>query len=302
MNIQFMKEDHESNTAAYMALFRAVESVRPEEGRLFTDPLAASLLPTSLRLVADIARLPVIGRAVPAILDVGWPRTRSSGVVRTRLIDLMVEEAIDDGATQLVLLGAGFDSRAYRLPQARRAIVFEVDHPSTQRAKRARLNTSGTSVDTVRFVDVDFEVDDVARRLVEAGFDGRARSIVVWEGVVSYLSAQAVDDNFELLSGICSPGSQLVFTYVDGRALDGSVHFEEAKRWKGWVRINGEPFIFGFHPDELGTYLAERGFRLDFDRTTADVARGYAAEIGRVELGSELYRVAEATRVAPCPG
>ena len=297
-----MKEDHESNTAAYMALFRAVESVRPEEGRLFTDPLATSLLPTSLRLVADVARLPVIGRAVPAILDLGWPRTRSSGVVRTRLIDLMVEEAIGDGATQLVLLGAGFDSRAYRLPQARMAIVFEVDHPSTQRAKRARLNASATAVDHVHFVDVDFEVDDVACRLAEAGFDERARSIVVWEGVISYLSAQAVDDNFELLSGICSPDSRLVFTYVDGRALDGSIHFEEAKRWKGWVRFNGEPFIFGFHPDELETYLAERGFRLDFDRTTAEVARGYAAEIGRVELGSELYRVAEATRVDPCPG
>jgi len=285
-----------------MALFRAVESVRPEAGRLFIDPLAASLLPTSLRRVAEVARLPVIGRAVPAILDLGWPRTRSSGVVRTRLIDLMVEEAICDGAMQLVLLGAGFDSRAYRLPQARKAIVFEVDHASTQRAKQARLNASATAVDHVHFVDVDFEVDDLARRLGDAGFDRQVRSIVVWEGVVSYLSAQAVDDNFHLLSGICCPGSRLVFTYVDGRALDGSVHFEEAKRWKGWVRFNGEPFIFGFHPDELEAYLAERDFRLDFDRTTAEVARGYAAEFGRVEFGSELYRVAEATRVAPCPG
>jgi len=297
-----MKEGHESSTAAYMALFRAVESARPEEGRLFTDPLATSLLPTSLRIVADVARLPVIGRAVPAILDLGWPRTRSSGVVRTRLIDTMVQESLGNGAAQLILLGAGYDSRAYRLPLAHNITVFEVDHPSTQRAKRARLGVSGTSVDQVRFVGVDFEADNIADRLRDAGFDQLARSIVVWEGVISYLSAQAVDDNFELLSGICSPGSRLVFTYVDGRALDGSVHFDEAKRWKGWVRFNGEPFIFGFHPDELGTYLAERGFRLDFDRTTAEVARGYAAEIGRVELGSELYRVAEATRVAPCPG
>src|ERR1019366_2153848 len=116
MIIHFMKDDHESSTAAYMALFRAVESARPAEGRLFSDPLAKSLLPTSLRLVADVARVPVIGRAVPAILDLGWPRTRSSGVVRTRLIDTMVEEALADGAAQLVLLGAGYDSRAYRLP------------------------------------------------------------------------------------------------------------------------------------------------------------------------------------------
>ena len=296
-----MRDNHESSTAAYMALFRAVESARPAEGRLFTDPLATSLLPSSLRLVADAARLPVIGRAVPAILDVGWPRTRSSGVVRTRLIDTMVQETLTNG-TQLVILGAGYDSRAYRLSLPHDVTVFEVDHPSTQRAKRERLGVSGTPVGHVRFVGVDFEVDNVAGRLADSGFDDRAPSIVVWEGVISYLSKSAVDDNFELLSGICSSGSRLIFTYVDGRALDGSVDFEEARRWKGWVRLNGEPFVFGFHPERLQSYLAERGFHLDSDRSTAEVARGYATELGRLEQGSDLYRVAEATRTNQCPG
>jgi O-methyltransferase involved in polyketide biosynthesis len=231
--------------------------------------------------VADLAGLPVIGRAVPAILDLGWPRTRSSGVVRTRLIDTMVQEALNDGAAQLVLLGAGYDSRAYRLPLAREVTVFEVDHPATQRAKRARLGVSGTSVAHVRFVGVDFELENIADRLADAGFDERARSILVWEGVISYLSESAVDD---------------------GRALDGSVEFEEARRWKGWVRLNGEPFVFGFHPDRLESYLAERGFRLDSDRSTAEVARDYRRELGRIEQGSDLYRVAEVTRANQCPG
>jgi methyltransferase (TIGR00027 family) len=302
MNIQFMNDERASRTAAYMALFRAVESAHPRRSRLFTDPLAPSLLPPSLRLVADAARVPVLGRVVPAVLDLGWPRTRSSGVVRTRLIDELVEGAIGDGATQLVLLGAGFDSRAYRLPAAGTVDVFEVDHPSTQRAKRARLLSLGTPAAHVRFVAVDFEHDDVARLLAAAGFDGRARSVVIWEGVVSYLTAPAVDTNFDLLSDICSCGSRLVFTYVDGRAIDGSVHFDEADRWKGWVRLNGEPFVFGFHPGELPGYLAQRGFRLDSDRTTADVARDYATTIGRHELGSELYRVASATRVDDAAG
>ena len=215
-------------------------------------------------------------------------------------IDKMVQEALTDGATQLVLLGAGYDSRAYRLPLAHDVTVFEVDHPSTQRAKRARLDVSGASVEHVRFVGVDFELDDVAGRLADAGFDKKTRSILVWEGVISYLSASAVDENFELLSGICSPGSRLIFTYVDGRALDGSMDFEEARRWKGWVRLNGEPFVFGFHPDQLASYLSERGFRLDSDRSTAEVARGYRTELGRVEQGSDLYRVAEATRTNKC--
>jgi len=157
-------------------------------------------------------------------------------------------------------------------------------------------------VNHVRFVGVDFELDNIADRLADAGFDERARSVVVWEGVISYLSESAVDDNFELLSGICSPDSRLIFTYVDGRALDGSIDFEEARRWKGWVRLNGEPFVFGFHPEKLECYLTEHGFRLDSDRTTAEVARDYRTELGRNEQGSDLYRVAEATRADQCPG
>ncbi|MGO9196399.1 MAG: class I SAM-dependent methyltransferase [Acidimicrobiales bacterium] len=293
-----MRQGHESNTAAYMALFRAVESGGPYDPRLFEDPLAIKLLPRSLRAVAGIARIPLVGRAVPALLDIGWPLTRSSGVVRTRLIDEMVVDAIGGGATQMVILGAGLDSRAYRLAEAQRVTVFEVDHPATQRAKRARLHALGTPLGHVCFLSVDFEVDDVASRLEAARFEPRSRSVVLWEGVVSYLTSAAVDHNFDLLSRLCSPASRLIFTYVDARALDGSVDFEEARRWKSWVRFNGEPFIFGFRPDELPAYLAERGFRLESDRTTAEVARSYAATLGRDEPGSDLYRVAMATRTA----
>jgi methyltransferase (TIGR00027 family) len=217
------------------------------------------------------------------------------------LIDGLVVDAIELGATQLVLLGAGYDSRAWRLSETRSIAVFEVDHPATQRAKRTRLEALGAPAGRVTFVAVDFERDDVASQLTDAGFEGKAKSVVLWEGVVSYLNAPSVDRNFDLLSHICSEGSRLIFTYVDARALDGSIEFDEARRWKSWVRFNGEPFIFGFHPGEIAAYLGGRGFRLDSDRTTAQVAQDYATSPGRIELGSDLYRVAVATRTAPCP-
>jgi methyltransferase (TIGR00027 family) len=301
MNIRFVKEDHESNTAGFMALFRAVESTGSRQPQLFSDPLAAGLLPPTLRVVARLARVPVVGRVIPSIIDAGWPRTRSSGVVRTRFIDGLVANAIELGATQLVLLGAGYDSRAWRLSETRSIAVFEVDHPATQGAKRARLEALGAPAGRVSFVAVDFERDDVASRLADAGFDYKAKSVVLWEGVVSYLNAVSVDRNFDLLSHLCSPGSELIFTYVDARALDGSIEFDEARRWKSWVRFNGEPFIFGFHPDETAAYLGRRGFHLDSDLTTAQVAQDYATSLGRIELGSDLYRVAVATRTASCP-
>src|ERR1700722_1559108 len=113
-----------SRTAEYMALFRAVETAEPPGRRLFEDPYAIPLLSGSLKFLAAVARISVIGKLVPAFLDLGWPYTRSSGVVRTRLIDDLVREAIHAGAQQLVLLGAGFDSRAYRLKEAKGIYTF----------------------------------------------------------------------------------------------------------------------------------------------------------------------------------
>jgi methyltransferase (TIGR00027 family) len=286
-----------SRTAEYMALFRAVESAEAPSRRLFEDPYAAALLSGPLKGLAATARLPIIGGLVSAFLDLGWPRTRSSGVVRTRMIDDLVREAIRTGARQVVLLGAGFDSRAYRLPEASGIAVFEVDHPATQRAKRERLMPRlARPPANVRFVEVDFERDNLERALADAGFDAKAPSLAIWEGVVSYLTESAVEANLAVLARLLAPGSRLIVTYVDKRALDGSQTFTGARRWKSWVRFGGEPFIFGFDPATLAAYLQPRGFLLQNDVSTAEAARSYRATTGRNEPGSELYRVAAMTR------
>jgi methyltransferase (TIGR00027 family) len=280
-----------------MALFRAVESAEPPRRRLFEDPYASALLAGPLKALARFARLPVIGRLAPRFLDLGWPHTRSSGVVRTRLIDDLVRQAIHDGARQLVLLGAGFDSRPYRLEEAKEVAVFEVDHPATQRAKRERLTARlGRLPETVRFVPVDFEKDDLHDALIAAGFDKNAPALVVWEGVVSYLTAPAVRENFCVLARSLAPGSRVIFSYVHRGALDGSVAFREARRWKSWVRVGGEPFIFGFDPAGLPAYLEPLGFALLSDVSTADAAKSYCEPLARAETGSALYRIAVARR------
>jgi methyltransferase (TIGR00027 family) len=280
-----------------MALFRAVETAERPGRRLFQDPYAISLLSGTLKALAETARLPIVGRLVPAFLDLGWPYTRSSGVVRTRMIDDFVREAIRAGARQLVLLGAGFDSRAYRLREADGIAVFEADHPSTQRVKIKRLERRlGRLPETVRFVAVDFEKENLERALATAGFDARKPAAVVWEGVVSYLSEPAVDGNFTVLALLLAPGSRLILTYVDKRALDGSQTFQGARRWRSWVRFSGEPFLFGFDPAILADYLRPRGFLLQSDVSTAEAAGRYCASTGRHETGSELYRVATMVR------
>ena len=280
-----------------MAVFRAVETAEPASRRLFEDHYAEALLTGKLKALAAFARLPAIGRAATWFLDIGWPRTRSSAVVRTRAIDDLVRQAIRDGARQFLMLGAGFDSRPYRLPEARGTVVFEVDHPSTQTAKRARLaRRLGSALDHVRFVPVDFEKDSLADALHRAGFQIGECTVAVWEGVVSYLTAEAVDQNFHTLARLLAPASSLIFTYVHRGALDGSVAFPEASRWKSSVGSAGEPFIFGFDPGELADYLAARGFTLTSDESTAAAAARYCAPLHRREPGSELYRIAGARR------
>src|SRR5262249_12673282 len=153
--------------------------------------------PPPLNLVAGLASVPGLGRAVTWVLDAGWPRTRSSGVVRTRFIDDAVKDGLRSGAGQLLLLGAGFDSRPYRLAEVDGVAVFEVDHPATQAAERARLaHTHDNPAERVQFVPVDFERTDLDAALRSARYAADVPAVVVWEGVVSYLSSAAVDHNF----------------------------------------------------------------------------------------------------------
>ena len=123
-----------SRTAEVMALFRALETLRPPRERLFADPLAEHFLGSWGRALVIVARIPFARRLVERVVDRRWPGARTSAIARTRLIDDAVGLAMHDGAAQLVLLGAGFDSRPYRLAVGR-ARIFELDQPATQKTK-----------------------------------------------------------------------------------------------------------------------------------------------------------------------
>src|SRR6266851_5670017 len=111
-----MREGRASRTAEQNALFRALESALPASRRLFDDPLARNFLTWPLSLVARLVVVPGLREVVPWLIDNRWPGVRSSVVARTRLIDDAIAAALGERTEQLVILGAGFDSRAYRLP------------------------------------------------------------------------------------------------------------------------------------------------------------------------------------------
>nr|WP_285620058.1 SAM-dependent methyltransferase [Actinoallomurus iriomotensis] len=215
--------------------------------------------------------------------------------MRTRLIDDLLGAALAGGARQVVLLGAGYDSRAYRLPAARRATVFEVDHPATQERKRRLVERAVPAGERahVRFVPADLKEADLASLLRDAGVR-QERTAVVWEGVTNYLDARSVDAAFTALAGVTAPGSRVIFTYMDRRALDGSGTFTGIAEWAASVSAAGEPFTFGLLPDELPGHLAEQGLSLVIDRSAREAAADYLAPLGRAEPAAPFYHVAEA--------
>ena len=168
-----MLQHQPSRTAEYMAMFRASEHAKGAGRRVFADPLAVALLPGSLRLPAKLLAVRPVGDMLTRYIDRQWPGARTSGIARTRLIDDWIGESIGQ-AEQVVLLGAGFDTRAWRLAALDSVKVFEVDHPATAKVKRERLQAAGADLNRVTFVAVDFEIDDFEQRLRDAGFDPAA--------------------------------------------------------------------------------------------------------------------------------
>lgn len=289
-------QNQTSRTAEQVALFRALESAR-RTNRLFADTYAVRFLPTGYRWLVRLATLPPLGRRIERYIDEHWPAgPRASAVVRTKLIDDLLIAALNQGTQQVVLLGAGYDSRAYRIPEMATTNVFEVDHPATQATKR-RLIWAQIHPDQhaqIRFVPVDLVRDDLGAALHEAAFVPLERTVVIWEGVTNYLTAEAVDTTLRYVATTTGRGSQIIFTYIDKAALDGSGTFSGVEEWHTVVREAGEPWTFGFHPAELPEYLAERGMKLTADLTARDAATRYLTPLGRHEPTADFYRIAHA--------
>jgi methyltransferase (TIGR00027 family) len=286
-----------SYTAETVALQRSFENNEPEGRRLFSDPFASSFLHGRLRLLAQIDSYRWLKPVAERLFDLfGGPGPRPSAILRTRAIDDVVAGALKS-RSQFVLLGAGYDTRPYRLMLPTDVVTFEVDLPATQDTKRRVLEAHGVHRGAVRFVAVDFESDDVGAALEASGLDPSQPSIVVWEGVTQYLTADAVDQTFAALARICSTGSRLVLTYVDVAALNPGSPFPEAKRWLRNVSRAGEPWIFGIDPADASHFFEPRGFTLVCDQSTAEIGLRLAGGNPPRLHGSRLYRVAVLDRL-----
>lgn len=292
-----MKAGRASKTAEHNALFRALEARRPGADRVVADLLAEGFLSWRFRLVTAPARWRVWRDAVTRVIDHRWPGVRPTVLARTRLIDESVSK-MASSTPQLVILGAGLDTRSWRLPQLVSVVVFEVDHPDTQRRKRALLRRRGLDVSRVRFIPTDFNLGRLASAMDSAGFDRTLPTLFLWEGTTNYLSPEAVDATLRWCAR-GAVGSQLIFTYIDDDVLADPSRYVGADRVFSTLRRADEPMTFGLAPDGLAEYLAERGLELVADVGAATFREQCYAAASQAVHGHEFYRVAHARIMAP---
>lgn len=290
-----MRPETVSQTAFGTAIGRALENSLPREDRLFDDPYAIRFLPLKHRAIVHLLQLPVIGPALLSFRERQVPGVMGNLLCRTRFIDDTLREALSKKFQQCVILGAGLDSRPYRILGKEQVSVFEVDHPATQAWKRSRIESFHDEVPTqVTFVPVDFEREELGRALDTCGFEEEVKTLFIWEGVTQYITAQAVDSTFRYISNVVSPGSRIVFTYIHRGLIEGSVEMEGAEKLLSELQRQGEPWRFGIDPAELSEYLDVHGFRLIEDVGAADYRERYLEPMGREMNLFEGERVAVA--------
>ena len=208
-------------------------------------------------------------------------------LVRTRFIDDHLQSAVRNGATQVVILGAGFDTRAYRFPDLMQAVrVFEVDHHATQEFKKRRLNEAlGELPANVTFVEIDFRHDDLCRVLLAAGYKPDAKTFFVWEGVVMYLTGDAVRKTLRTVSE-SAPGSSLVLDYACQSTIDVLRKFPNLRQHRHTTHW-GEPWTFGVPDKQERQFFRECGLELreTFSLIRGDALKRYLTRADGTRLG-----------------
>jgi methyltransferase (TIGR00027 family) len=210
-------------------------------------------------------------------------------MARTKLLDEAFMDALSRGFSQIVLLGAGMDTRALRFRDGNKgAAVFELDIRATQDYKRKVFARKKTSLPTsLVFMPIDFAKQRLADALSKAGYRESGKTLFLWEGVTMYLDAAAVDDTLSFVRDSAGEGSVVVFDYIRASVLRrGNTLYGEQGAYDAVAR-KGEPWTFGIEAGEIEGFLAARGFTIIRHYTPSELEAAFLT----AEDGTRFGRV-----------
>ncbi|MEN6342706.1 MAG: class I SAM-dependent methyltransferase [Methanospirillum sp.] len=243
-----------------IALQRYAESNLPADERIFFDPLAVHFIDP--RKIAWARDHPAETRAMVEELERTTPGWSNSIRARVRYFDDAAERAARDGVHQMVVLGAGYDTRAYRIDAVKDSVrVFEVDRPAILERKADVLTrVLGATPDHVTAVPLDLEHEDPWDGMARAGFTADLSTLFVLEGLVMYLPRDAVERLFDGIARHAPADSSLLFDCVPHSLADGTLEKEGARNILAYTVERGEPILSGFADGEVEPFLARLGF------------------------------------------
>ena len=247
-----MEESRASETAILAAVLRAAHQIIDDEPKILIDNVVSGLVPGSaeneIREMRDRLNLPPLRHL------------RSSFVSRSRFAEDELAIAVADGIEQLVILGAGLETFSHRRPAfAKKLRVVEVDHPSSQAFKRARMASLSDDGLDLDYCPIDFERTSLAEGLARSSFDKGRPSFFWWLGVVPYLTEPALDSTFHFLRTLPSE-ARMVFSFVLPEEALVDIDLETARFSAAGAGARGEPWLTRLEPDTLMAKLSEMGF------------------------------------------
>lgn len=249
-----MASSKASRSAEGVAAFRVIETLKPEGERIVSDPYAHALIPAGLMFSISmwIIKSGLYERMAPG----------AEGFIigRERYIDDYLKAQLAEGLDQVVLLGAGFDTRAFRIHGMERTRVFEVDQLETQSVMVERLHkVIDPMPGNVTFVPADLNTQQLGEVLRAAGYDEHGKTVFIWQGVTYFLEPEGIDRTLTFIADHSGPGSSVVFDYIYGATLhDTTQGYGKTLARAG--KASGEPYVFGIDKGEVESFLTQRGF------------------------------------------
>lgn len=289
-----MKNRKKYDTAARVLFVRAWEHHQQPEARVCSDPLAERMLSPIYKFFA-INRL---GRKFFWKRLTPFQKSLFGYIpLRTRLIDDYLDASLRDGLEQLVILGAGYDSRAYRFDELKNCKrVFEVDLEENLTRKMFRIEkVLGALPQRVTYVPIDFEKDALFDILSAQGYDEDLSTLFIWEGVTYYLEAGTVRRTLASVVDRSMPGSSIIFDYAPSEVVNGMSQQPLAKDMIEAGEQLGEPIRFGIRPDSIGDFLTQVGFTKVENHSVEECKRKYHKAVHKDREVLGFFNIVHAT-------
>tara|TARA_Y100000746_G_scaffold46196_1_gene35444 strand:+ start:104 stop:1012 length:909 start_codon:yes stop_codon:yes gene_type:complete len=282
-------------TAQGVAKQRLIESLAKPSKRIIYDPYAENFV-----LGAGIIKL--MGHNFSVWLSKKFvPGFHEHLISRTRFIDDLIKKSISEQVEQYVILGAGYDSRAYNLKLPSGLKIFEVDQPEVQEIKLSKLPDEIPNSENITYVSVDFNYQSLKNQLLNSGFDKSKSTIYTLEGVSQYITREALNSTLSELA-LLTPNSNATFfmSYVnrllreDPKACFGIGYSKPERAAKfitnGAAKV-GEPWISLYSSKEIEDLLSQNSFTLIENKTLADLNSKYFTPVGRTIPENHIFKI-----------